>query len=274
MYCNDIGIEMEGGTCMSGISGINSAYSYNSVYGQIASGNKLTSAAKGPAEMAIVQEHESQIRGTNAATNNLKSGKDVLNISDAALGGITDYLQRIRELAVQAGNTATVSDSDRRNIQKEIDQMKQGIQDIASQTQYNTKNLLDGSFQNGFKITSDANGSSVTIQNSANSTLDALGIADFDVTKKFDLRTIDNALNKVNSNRSQGGAQSNRLDYAIHFNAYASYNTTAAKSRLADTDYPQAISEMKKQQTLQTYSFMMQKRKMQDQARMMQNFWT
>lgn len=259
---------------MGGISGVNGAYSYNSVYGQLASGNKLTSAAKGPAQTAIAQQHESQIRGTNAATNNLKSGKDVLNISDAALGGITDYLQRIRELAVQANNTATVSNADRRNIQKEIDQMKQGISDIASQTQYNTKNLLDGSIKNGLQIASDANGSSVTIQNSADSTLKALGIADFDVTKKFDLKSIDKALEQVNRSRSQGGAQSNRLDYAIRFNDFASYQTASAKSRLADTDYPEAISEMKKQQTLQTYSFMMQKRKMQDASRMMQNFWT
>ena len=281
MYCKskrlgkeDFSWKWKGGDFMGGILGMNSAYPYNSVYGQIASGNKLTSAAKGPAQMAIAQQQESQIRGTNAATNNLKSGKDVLNISDAALGGITDYLQRIRELAVQAGNTATVSDSDRRNIQKEIDQMKQGIQDIASQTQYNTKNLLDGSLKNGIQMASDANGNSMTIQNSANSTLDALGIADFDVTKKFDLKAIDKALDQVSRTRSRGGAQSNRLDHAIQFNTRVSYHIASAEGKLTDTDYPQAISEMKKQQTLQTYSFMMQKRKMQDAARMMQNFWT
>lgn len=258
---------------MTSISGINSPYSYQSLYGQIASGNKLTSAANGAAELAIAQKHESQIRGTDAATNNLKSGKDVLNISDAALSGISDYLQRIRELAVQASNTATVSDSDRKSIQKEIDQMKLGIQDIASQTQYNTKNLLDGSFGNGLQIASNANGDSITINQSTNSTLDALGIADFDVTGKFDLKTIDKALQKVNSNRSQGGAQSNRLDHAIRFNTYASLQSVSAKSRLADTDYPQAVSEMKKQQTLQTYAFMMQKRMMEDEARRVQNFW-
>lgn len=258
---------------MSSISGIYSPYSYQSLYGQIASGNRLNSAAHGAAELSIAQKHETQIRGTDVGTNNLKSGKDVLNISDAALSGISDYLQRIRELAVQSSNTATVSDSDRKNIQKEIDQMKQGIQDIASQTQYNTKNLLDGSFGNGLQIASDANGNSVTINQSVDSTLDALGIADFDVTKKFDLKTIDNALNKVNSSRSQGGAQSNRLDYAIHFNTYASFQSSSAKSRLADTDYPQAVSEMKKQQTLQTYAFMMQKRLMEDESRRMQNFW-
>lgn len=257
---------------MSGISGISSASSY-SLYGQIASGNRLPSAANGASELAISEKQNVQITGYNTGSNNLKSGKDVLNITDAALSGVSDYLQRIRELALQASNTATVSDSDRKNIQKEVDQLKQGIQDIAKQTQYNTLNLLDGSSGKGLQLASDSNANSVTINNSVNSTLDALGIADFDVTKNFNLRDIDNALNLVSSNRSQGGAQSNRLDHAISYNAYASFNATAARSRLADTDYPQAISELKKQQTLQTYSLMMQKKKMEAEARKAQNFW-
>ncbi len=152
--------------------------------------------------------------------------------------------------------------------------MKQGIADIASQTQYNRMNLLDGSRSGGFQIASDGSGNSISIQNDSNSTLRALGIADFDVTGNFDISTIDNALNKVSSIRSQGGAQSNRLDYAINFNSYAAYNTTAARSRISDTDYGTSATELKKQQTLQTYSLMMQKRKMQDEARRMQNFWT
>lgn len=258
---------------ISGISGASSYASYNSLYGQIASGNKLPSAANGASELAIAEKQDTQIRGYNAGSNNLESGKDLLNISDAALGGISDYLQRIRELGVQAANTAIVSDSDRANMQKEVDQLKKGIQDIATQTTYNTLNLLDGSRENGFQIAADGNGNSISINNSSNSTLEALGIADFDLTKNFDLRKIDDALNKVNSNRSQGGAQSNRLDYALRYNSYASYNTTSAKSRLTDTDYPQAISELKKQQTLQTYAFMMQKKKMEDEARKTQNFW-
>jgi len=257
---------------MSSISGINSASSY-SVYGQIASGNRLPSAADGAAELAISEKHKTQETGYNAGSNNLQSGKDLLNISDAALGGISDYLQRIRELALQASNTAIVSDSDRRNIQAEVDQMKKGIQDIATQTQYNTKNLLDGSYSNGFQIAADGNGNSITINNQSNSTLKALGIEDFDVTKNFDLRKIDKALSMVNSNRSQGGAQSNRLDYALGYNSYASFSASSAHSRLADTNYPQSISEMKKEQLLQTYSMMMQKKKMEEENRKMQNFW-
>ncbi len=258
---------------MSGISGISSASSYSS-YGQIASGNKLTSAAMGAAELAISEKQNSQVKGYDAATNNLQSGKELLNISDAALSGVTDYLQRIRELALQASNSALMTDDDIAGIQNEIEHMKQGIADIASQTQYNNHNLLNGSRPGGFQIASDGNGNSVLVGDGANSTLKALGIADFDVTKDFDLDTIDNALNKVSSMRSRGGAQSNRLDHAINFNSYAAYNTTAARSRIADTDYGKAITELNKERTLQTYSLMMQKRKMQDEARKMQNFWT
>ena len=258
---------------MGGISGINSASSY-SLYGQLASGKRLTSASKDAAQLAISEKQNAQIRGYNTATNNLKSGKDLLNISDAALSGVTDYLQRIRDLSLQASNSALLSDDDLQGIQDEINQMKQGIADIASQTQYNRMNLLDGSRRGGFQIASDGSGNSISIQNDSNSTLRALGIADFDVTGNFDISTIDNALNKVSSIRSQGGAQSNRLDYAINFNSYAAYNTTAARSRISDTDYGTSATELKKQQTLQTYSLMMQKRKMQDEARRMQNFWT
>lgn len=257
---------------MSGISGISSS-SYSSLYGQIASGNKLPSAAHGAAELSIVEKQNTQTTGYDVGANNMKSGQDLLNISDAALGGITDYLQRMRELALQASNTAVVSSSDQQNIQEEIDQLKQGIQDIATQTQYNTQNLLDGSRTKGFELATDAEGNSVTINNNVNATLDALGIADFDVTGDFNIDTIDQALKKISDNRSSIGAQTNRLDYGIRNNIYSSYNTTAAKSRLGDTDYPQAISELKKKQALQQYALVMQRRKMQDESRRMQNFF-
>lgn len=260
---------------MNSISGIGRSQrpQTHSLYRKIASGKKLHSAADGAAALSIAKKQETQVRGYHAGTNNLKSGQSLLNVSDGALGGVSDYLQRIRELAVQASNTAVVTDSDRVNIQKEIDQMKQGISDIASQTQFNTKNLLDGSSADGLHIAADSNGASIKINGSADATLKALGIADFDVTKDFDLNAIDIALDKVNSQRSTGGAQFNRLGYARNYNSYASYNTSASRSRLEDTDYPKAVSDLKKKQALSTYSLMMQKRKMQDATRNAQNFW-
>lgn len=249
---------------MSSISGI-SGTSYNSYTssGKIASGNKLQSTADGASELTISEQEKAQIGAYNAGTQNMQSGKNVLNVSDGALANIGDSLQRMRELAVQASNTATMTDSDRQNIQAEIDQLKQGIGEVAANTTYNTKNLLDGS-NTEFKMASDANGGTASIT-TANATLDSLGISDFDVTGEFDISKIDEALEKVNSSRSQGGAQSNRLDYAINNNKYTSENLVGANSRLADLDMPKAISDKKKEETIQTYQTLMQRKKMEDE---------
>lgn len=247
---------------MSSIGAISSGSSYAD-YGKIASGKKIQSAADGAAELSIVEKEDAQVRGLNAGAKNIGSAQDMLKVADGAMGGITDYLQRIRELAVQASNTAVVSDSERANIQKEIDQLKQGISDIASQTTFNTKPLLDGS-NTEFQIATNADGASMTVS-TADTTLAALGIADFDVTGNFDIADIDKALETVSAARSSAGAQSNALEYAYNYNTNASLNTTAAKSRLEDLDMPQAISEQKKQETLQEYALFMQRKKQEEE---------
>ncbi len=247
---------------MSSIGAIGSGSSYAD-YGKIASGKKIQSAADGAAELSIVEKEDAQVRGLNAGAKNIGSAQDMLKVADGAMGGITDYLQRIRELAVQASNTAVVTDSDRANIQMEIDQLKQGISDIASQTTFNTKPLLDGS-NTEFQIATNADGASMTVS-TADATLAALGIADFDVTGNFDIADIDKALETVSAARSSAGAQSNALEYAYNYNTNASLNMTAAKSRLEDLDMPQAISEQKKQETLQEYALFMQRKKQEEE---------
>jgi len=251
---------------MSGISPISSYSSYSSYtnYGKFASGKAVQSAADGAAELSIIQQQDSQARGLEVGANNIATTKDMLNVADGAASGITDYLQRIRELAVQASNTATVSDSDRASIQEEIDQMKQGISDIASQTTFNTKPLLNGT-NSQFHVASDANGNGMTV-NASNMMLEELGIADFNVTGEFNIEDIDKALEKVSLGRSKMGAQSNALEYAYNYNKNASLNTIGSKSRLEDLDLPQAISDMKKEQLLQNYSMHMQKKRMEDEA--------
>lgn len=255
---------------MSSISGVNS-YSTYSGYGSFASGKRLNSAVDGAAELSIVEKENAQIRGYNAGSNNMESARDMLNVADGALGSITDSLQRMRELAVGASNTATMTDSDRQAIQYEIDQLKQGIRDIASQTQFNTKNILDGS-NNDFQLATNANGGETTV-NTADATLNALGIADFDVTGNFDIQKIDDALSSISSSRSKIGAQTNGLTYALNYNSNTSYNLTGAMSRLEDLDYPQAISDMKKEETLRTYALMMQKKRQEHEANRMQKMF-
>lgn len=251
---------------MSGISSINHTSFYTD-YGRFASGKKIQSAADGAAELSIIQKEDAQARGYKAGENNIGAAKDLLNIADGAMAGIADYLQRIRELAVQASNTALYSYSDRASIQMEVDQLKQGIADIASQTNYNTKKLLDGS-NSRLNIATDANGNGMSID-TTNATLAMLGIADFDVTKDFDLQDIDDALAKVSAGRSSMGARSNALDYAYNYSTNARLNVTASKSRLEDLDFPKAISEQKKKETLQEYALFMQKKRQEAETNRM-----
>lgn len=257
---------------MSGISPI-SSYSYGSYtdYGKFASGKAIQSAADGAAELAIIQKEDSQARGLAVGADNIATTKDMLNVADGAASGITDYLQRMRELAVQASNTATMTASDRSKIQAEVEQLKQGISDIATQTTFNTKPLLDGT-NTEFNVATDSNGNGMTVQ-MPNTMLQELGIEDFDVTGDFSISDIDKALEKVNAGRSKIGAQSNALEYAYNYNTNARLNTIGAKSRLEDLDIPEAISDLKKKQLLQEYSMHMQRKRMEDEANRMRGFF-
>ena len=248
---------------MSRISAISSTTPY--LYGHISSANRLMSAADGAAELAIVENEKAQVTGYNTGTKNLGDGTNMLNTSDSALGSITGHLQRMRELALTASNS-TLNGRNRVDIQKEVDQLKQGIEHIATQTRYNGMNMLDGSMSKGVQLVSDAGGGSITVNHAANSTLKALGIEDFDVTKDFDLKSIDDALTKVTSNRSTFGAQSNALDHAIDYNGYAATNLTAAQSRMGDTDIAKTIQELTHQQTMQSISMMLQKKKAEQEG--------
>lgn len=252
---------------MSNVTGI----AGGNYYSQIASGAKLQSAADGASELAIVQKETAQINGYRVGERNAEDGKSVLNIADGALGSITDSLQRMRDLAVQASNSAILSDSDRQAIQFEVDQLKQGISDIANNTEFNTKKLLDGSNTN-MHIASGADGSGQSL-NIGDATLKALGIENFDVTKDFSIKTIDDALKKVSANRSSIGAQSNSLDYTIGYNIHTAFNLTAATSRMQDTDIEKAVSERDKQNILQTYRFIMQKKQQEEERNKLSVFY-
>ena len=237
-------------------------------YSQIASGSKLQTAADGPAELGIVEGEKSQISGYNVGTRNAEDGKSVLNVADAAMSGISESLQRMRELAVQASNSALMSKDDKQAIQDEIEQ---GISDISQNTEFNTKKLLDGS-NTDMHIAAGPDGSGPSL-NTGNATLKALGIEDFDVTKNFSVDTIDNALKMVSSNRSSIGAQSNSLDFTIGYNTQTAYNLTEATSRMEDTDIEKAVLDKDKEQVMQSYRFMMQRKQQEQEANKLSIFY-
>ena len=256
---------------MSGISGVGAQSSTSPYYSALSSGTKLQSAADGAAELSIAEKQKEQVNGYNAGSENIQSGKNALNIADSALSGVNDYLQRIRELAVKASN-GLMSYSDKQSIQDEIDQMKEGISNLTSTTNYNGYNLIDGS-NSSIGIVADGNGSTYSLSGN-NSTLAALGIEDFDVTGSFDLTKIDKAISQVSQGRSQTGAETNSLDYALSYNSKAAINLTSSVSDLEDTEYAEYVQKLQKERTLETARIMMQRRQMEDKQNQMTRMFT
>lgn len=111
---------------------------------KLSSGYKINSAEDNPAGMAISNKMRAQIDALDQAKSNASDAQNVMEIADGALNEISDILQRMRELSVQAANDTNTAD-DKRAIQDEIDELKKEVDRISGDTEYNTKTLLDGS---------------------------------------------------------------------------------------------------------------------------------
>ncbi len=243
---------------MAGVQGIGSSIDY----GKIASGKRINSAADDAAGLTISKKLETQKTGLDVGADNAKSGIDALNIADGALSGINDYLQKIYQLSVKASSGLN-SGSDLGAMQKEVDQLMKGISETASNTEYNTLKLIDGSMADMELATNpDGTGQSIKM---ANATLETLGIEGYDLTGKFDINRITSAMDMINEARSAGGATTNALESAYSSNLNTSLNTTSAQSRIEDLDIPKAISEQKKNEVIDDYQTMMQKKKMEQE---------
>lgn len=240
------------------------------IYSQLSSGKRINSAADDAAGLAIAQKMKREETGLSVGAQNTKDGMGALNVADGAMDGMMDHLQRIRELGLRAMN-GTYSASDREYFQSEIDQLKDGIQQIAKNTTFNEQKLLDGSMAD-MHLATNPNGGGIEI-GMENSTLEALGIADFDVTSgNFDLGAIDAAMNKLSSQRSSVGAYTNRLEHTYNYNTNAHEQQLSARSRIEDLDMPQAISEKKKQDLLDEYKNLMLKSHLNQRSNVLRLF--
>lgn len=112
---------------------------------RLSSGLKINHSKDNPAGMAISNKMQAQIDGLDRASQNASDGVSVIQIADGALNEVTSILQRMRELSVQGASDATMSLSDKQAIQAEIDSLKDEIDRISTDTEYNSKSLLDGS---------------------------------------------------------------------------------------------------------------------------------
>ena len=240
--------------------------STHKLYAQLSSGKKVNTAADNASALAIIQKLLREETGLNVGAQNASDGIGLVNVADGAMSGITDSLQRMNELGVRAQN-GLLSDSDREMIQREVDQLKQDIQSLSKNTSLNEKTLLDGSMAD-IHLATNPSGGGMSIQ-LVDTTLESLGIADFDVTKDFDLNTIKNAMDKVSSARSSMGASANGLGHVINYNNLASQNLTASRSRMEDTDVGEAVTKLKTNNIMDHFKFLLSKQNQKHRMNLM-----
>lgn len=218
---------------------------------QLASGSRINKAADDAAGLAISETLKGQIRSARQANRNAQDGISLVQTAEGGLNEISNIIVRLRELGIQAASD-TVGDSERGFINKEVQQLKDEMQRIASVTTWGKTKLLDGStptydIQVGvFNSDSEDRISYVASDNTA--TVDALGLAGIDYASKegaqASLESLDKAQEGVNGMRSNLGALQNRLTSTVTNLGVMEENMSAANSRIRDTDVAGATAEM------------------------------
>jgi len=221
---------------------------------RISSGYRINSAADDPAGLAISEKMRAQIRGLNMAAKNIQDGISLVQTAEGALNETHDMIQRMRELAIEAAND-TLTDDDRQKLELEFQELKKEIQRISTDTEFNTKTLLNGDHATkGIKIQAGAN-SGQNIELFINGMgSEALGLKDASIATREDadkaISTMDEALKRVSNERSRLGAYQNRLEHAYNANVNTAENLQAAESRIRDADIAKEMMNMVKAQIL------------------------
>ena len=182
---------------------------------KLSSGMRINRAGDDASGLAVSEKMRAQIRGMEQADRNVQDGISMVQTAEGGLEEAGNIAQRMRELAVQGGND-TLSSADRGKIKGEMDQLQKEMQNIAEETSFNGNKLLDGSNTAGFKIQAGANDEVRTIKTADLSSI-AKSLSNLDVTNNTSaqdsIKTIDAALEGINSARAELGAMQNRLDY-------------------------------------------------------------
>lgn len=224
---------------------------------KLSSGYKINRAADDAAGLSISEKMRSQIRGLNKASSNAQDGVSLVQTAEGALNETHSILQRMNELATQAAN-GTNTTVDRSAIKAELDQLTSEIDRIQSTTQFNTMNLLDGTFSgttNKMKLQVGAlSGQSIdfSIANMCASKIGlkaALSVSTFTKAGSY-MKLVQDAIEVVSKQRSAMGAIQNRLEHTIANLDTTSENTQSAESRIRDTDMASEMVEYSKNNIL------------------------
>ncbi|QKJ66975.1 flagellin FliC [Deefgea piscis] len=206
----------------------------------LSSGSRINSAKDDAAGSALIEQFAAQIAGSNQAVRNLNDGISLAQTAEGALSSISDNTDRLRELTVAAGN-GTLSASDRQAMQAEADALSQSNADMVKNAQFNGQALLQGgsfNFQAGPNANDLLSLNNPTL-NGANGLASAAGSLDLSSASAANssLSLLDRDIELISGQRAQLGAFQNRIDSGIQNLQTSALNLSAAKSRVADTDY-------------------------------------
>jgi flagellin len=225
---------------------------------QLSTGKRINSASDDAAGLAITNRMTAQVKALDQSVRNANDGISMMQTAEGATKEITNMLQRMRELSVQASND-TYSSTDRVAIAAEVTQLTDEITRVATNTQWNGMAILGGAtayssmtFQVG---TEGDTTSAVTVGFSAMSA-GALGVGTTlsfatSVLSQASIELLDTAITSVDTFRSGLGARINRLTSAADNLANVALNTSASRSQIEDTDYAKATTELAKTQIIQ-----------------------
>jgi flagellin len=231
---------------------------------RLSSGLRVNSSKDDAAGLSIGERMNAQVRGMNVAIRNSNDGISLAQTADGALAQVSNSLQRMRELAVQARNSTNAS-TDRDSLNKEFSQLQSEIGRVLGGTAFNGKHILGSdagtlNFQVGANTTSDDvvsitttnmkdNDTKIsTITDSTQSTIDST--ASFSAVGDV-INAIDSAIDDVNDTRATFGATQNRFDSIISNLQSSVENQTSARSRIMDADFATETANMSRANVLQ-----------------------
>ena len=220
---------------------------------RLSSGLRVNSAKDDAAGLAIAERMNAQVRGMNVAVRNANDGISLAQTAEGALGKISDNMQRMRELAVQAAN-GTVGDDDLKAIEAELTQLKKENTRIVEGTEFNGKKVLKDAgtitFQVGAKTTTDVDTIDVDLEDMSTAVGLTVTLGDNDAARTL-MTAVDDALDTINSARADLGAVQNRFEAVVSNLQTASENQAAARSRIMDADFASETANLSRTQILQ-----------------------
>ena len=234
---------------------------------RLSSGLRVNSAKDDAAGMAIAERMTAQVRGMNVAVRNANDGISMAQTAEGSLGKVSDSLQRMRELSVQAAN-ATVTESDKDSLDKEFGELAKEIQRVLGATSFNGKKILAGdsgsqTFQVGANtgtddridiitknLTTDGSITAVAGTDNTGAGRASIGSGVDATTIRGVIDSIDAALDVVNSERATLGASQNRFESVVSNLQVSVENQSAAKGRIMDADFATETANMSRAQIL------------------------